>query len=665
MSQVKHILNYKYEIFPTNPQRKKINDIIFQCSVQWNKAVATRAKLHKALNLGQLDYIIQEFIKIKSKKNITQHVRVKAINTFAEKIGIQDRTMQEKATLSDLSKAFNRVLPITEKYLDIDMLIKDLTILFNKQKELSKNKRKVYYNFLSAINSISGEKAKFFMDSSFSVRGLAETRYNISGTNDSPRWKVATNPSKEQRSYGSKGVPNFKRARDYSSFVLQYKKVDKFIRPRKKGKGHLFNLKVLPKGMQEIKIKYHRELPLESTVKQINIKRDGSHYFATFSTQITEKDYAIQPPKPGLLIGIDPGAKTPLSCGVRDLATNTKANFKAEYSFMEPAYLKLEKLQQQLAYKQGTHRNKQELQHEINIFMQSPEYKKLNEKEQKQAKQKRLNYLQKERIRQKPSKGWLQLSNEIKEIYYHLRNQRKDVLDKISHSLVSNYEMISFGHWEPPREVSYRKKLKELKKMVKLNEPGAKKELKKLEESKTKNAHKGAKTIRKGGRDRSIATLKSKIEEKAKRSGAYLINQNESKTTIRCHVCRQETGPRQDLSVREWTCTNCGTKHDRDSNSSFEIMNKSIDTLVVQTRSSAHKGKVNTNTRILDQETMSPILRSFLEEVQGKGHVGEVFPCCNGMMLDEKLLKKDVSSMKSLVNMGVAVTPENEKCINM
>lgn len=101
-------------------------------------------------------------------------------------------------------------------------------------------------------------------------------------------------------------------------------------------------------------------------------------------------------------------------------------------------------------------------------------------------------------------------------LQYQVANQRLDVLHKVSRALVEGCDVVGIGHWEPERQVSYRKKRKALLKQVKAGIEGAKEALDALEAEKSKQGPKGIKKIRRGGRDRSIATLRRMVEEKAK-----------------------------------------------------------------------------------------------------------------------------------------------------
>ena len=72
--------------------------------------------------------------------------------------------------------------------------------------------------------------------------------------------------------------------------------------------------------------------------------------------------------------------------------------------------------------------------------------------------------------------------------------------------------------------------------------------------------------------DVSLYSFKQMLEYKTERLGKNIlyIGQFEPSSQL-CHVCGYKNSEIKDLKVREWTCPNCGTTHDRDLNASINI----------------------------------------------------------------------------------------------
>ena len=74
--------------------------------------------------------------------------------------------------------------------------------------------------------------------------------------------------------------------------------------------------------------------------------------------------------------------------------------------------------------------------------------------------------------------------------------------------------------------------------------------------------------------DSSFFILKSQLQYKSLRHGVELSLVNEAFSTVTCSVCLARDGPRGlgNLGIREWTCSCCGTTHDRDVNAARNIL---------------------------------------------------------------------------------------------
>jgi IS605 OrfB family transposase len=74
--------------------------------------------------------------------------------------------------------------------------------------------------------------------------------------------------------------------------------------------------------------------------------------------------------------------------------------------------------------------------------------------------------------------------------------------------------------------------------------------------------------------DAGWSQLRSQLQYKAIRHGAEYIEVDERFSTQVCSACGARGGPqgREGLVVREWSCSGCGARHDRDVNSAINIL---------------------------------------------------------------------------------------------
>ncbi|WP_028273173.1 RNA-guided endonuclease TnpB family protein [Atopococcus tabaci] len=70
--------------------------------------------------------------------------------------------------------------------------------------------------------------------------------------------------------------------------------------------------------------------------------------------------------------------------------------------------------------------------------------------------------------------------------------------------------------------------------------------------------------------------LRTMFEYKSDWYGKTFVKVDPKYTSQDCSNCQKRTGPKNDLSVRQWVCPNCKTKHDRDINAGRNILNKAL-----------------------------------------------------------------------------------------
>jgi len=582
-----NILNYKYEIFPTAPQRTQLNKILRGTRLQWNKAVTIRKKLKRALIAGQVEHVINTCLSV--EKDNRQSSRKSAIEKFQEaNPAFSSLSFDVAARLHDIKTLAGNLVAIDTRHLDLSVLTREFKTKHQSELDVRKAAKKrgdkklpklaVYWLLMRAINQYAGYAAKTFMDKSFkSPKGMAlsDIRFNVSGSANAVRWKQAVDPKKGQRAYGAAGEPQYKRRGE--GFTDRVKGSG-LIRPKRK-QGHLICLRALPEGMRYVNIACHRPLPDGAKVKQLTVNEKSGRFFAVLSAEVPDSAWRIAPMDTGWRARVLPRAQTPQTVALENAQTGETRHLAIHYGFLEKSLDKLEKLQQSLADKHGPRRNRTpgEVQEAMSRFSSKASVRKLPDDEREKAVAKEKGRLELHMVRRQEgaSKRWRLLSQKVSALHFRVSNQRADVLHKVSRALAEGCDVVGIGDWEPVRDISYRKQLRAAKKKVKDQIDGAADELKALEEEKSKQGPKGSKKRRRGGRDRAIPTLRRLLIEKAGRAGnAAYPSVKEAGSTYTCCVCGAGTGPRNDTSIRQWECNKCGANHDRDLNSGFNILRK-------------------------------------------------------------------------------------------
>ena len=125
-----------------------------------------------------------------------------------------------------------------------------------------------------------------------------------------------------------------------------------------------------------------------------------------------------------------------------------------------------------------------------------------------------------------------------KAIHAKIKNQRKDMLHKFSTAMVRGNAAVFVGNMSS-------------KKMVK-----------------TKMA--------KSTLDAGWSMLKTMLEYKSHQAGVVFLEVNEAYSTQACSccgsICASSPKGRSGLRMREWTCVECGSTHDRDINAAKNIL---------------------------------------------------------------------------------------------
>ena len=143
----------------------------------------------------------------------------------------------------------------------------------------------------------------------------------------------------------------------------------------------------------------------------------------------------------------------------------------------------------------------------------------------------------------KDCKNYQKQKQKVAKVHDKIKHQRLDYLHKVSHDIVKNHDYIV------------------------------------LETLKIKNLMKNRK-LAKSIADVGWSMFVKMLQYKSERFGKVVVQIDQWFPSSQiCSHCNHQDG-KKDLSIREWTCSNCHVKHDRDINAAINIKNKGLELIL-------------------------------------------------------------------------------------
>ena len=141
-----------------------------------------------------------------------------------------------------------------------------------------------------------------------------------------------------------------------------------------------------------------------------------------------------------------------------------------------------------------------------------------------------------------PSNNFFKQTNKLHKRTLHVANQRKDFLHKKSTEIANQYDFVAVETFEMD-EIAKRGKMR----------------------------------LGKATKDNGYAMFVRMLEYKLEDRGKRLVKVDKYYPSSQlCSCCGYKNASLKDLSIRQWTCPECGAVHDRDMNAAINILNEAM-----------------------------------------------------------------------------------------
>jgi transposase len=299
---------------------------------------------------------------------------------------------------------------------------------------------------------------------------------------------------------GKRGAPRFKRFGD--SISLQYQVQQSTPNPIE---GDFVRLDKLAGDVcNAVPVILHRPIPDGATIKQVALTLRGERMFVVFMLDIV--GHGRQYASTGAIAGIDPGRKIALSLSNPE-QTDTRT-LQPVLSRTPHTLKRLRRLQRKAARQ---------------LRMANPDCFNADKTFKRGSRPKNMN-----------GKNMRATGRKVLAIQEHIANARTDYYHNAANQLLRDFDVVGVGAWRGKGRA-----------------PG---------EGKSQRAQ------NRKDYDHAISNFVSILNYKADECGKQVFAINERGTTKTCGHCGAATGPTglDGLSVREWTCSACGSSHNRD-----------------------------------------------------------------------------------------------------